>query len=299
MKARILWLLVALLPSLAFAAEQTYATPEEAVAALVAAVKAHDKKQIQAVLGTSDQSIESGDAVADKAAAERFAASYDEKHALSRDGDTARLTLGKDDFPFAFPLVKKGERWRFDTAAGRNELLARRIGQNELSAINVLEAIADAQREYASEDRDGDGVLAYARKFMSSAGKHDGLYWPTRQGEAPSPLGPLVVQAAGEGYRSSKSGPTAYHGYHYRMLKGQAQTADTPAFDYVVRGRAIGGFGVVAYPAKYGSSGIMTFIVNHDGKVYEADLGPKTTERAIAMQRFDPGKGWSAVTVGK
>ena len=299
MKAKFLWLLVALLPSWALAADQTYATPEEAVAALAAAVAAHDKKQIQAVLGTSDQSIESGDPVADKAAAERFSASYAEKHALSIEGDTAKLTLGKDDFPFAFPLVKKGDRWRFDTTAGRNELLARRIGQNELSAINVLEAIADAQRDYASEDRDGDGVLAYARKFMSSPGKHDGLYWPTKEGEAPSPLGPLVVQAAGEGYRASKAGPAAYHGYHYRMLKGQAQTADAPAFDYVVRGRAIGGFGVVAYPAKYGSSGIMTFIVNHDGKVYEADLGPKTTERATAMQRFDPAKGWSPVAVGK
>ena len=299
MKAKILWLLMALLPSWALAAEQTYATPEEAVASLVAAVKAHDKKQIQAVLGTSDQSIESGDAVADKAAGERFAAAYAEKHVLLRDGDTAKLTLGNDAFPFAFPLVKKGERWRFDTAAGRTELVARRIGQNELNAINVLQAIADAQRDYASADRDGDGVLAYARKFMSSPGKRDGLYWATKAGEAPSPLGPLVVQASGEGYKASKSGPTAYHGYYYRMLKGQAQTADMAAFDYVVHGRAIGGFGVVAYPAKYGSSGIMSFIVNQDGKVYEADLGPKTTERATAMQRFDPGKGWSAVSVTK
>jgi len=134
---------------------------------------------------------------------------------------------------------------------------------------------------------------------MSSPGKRDGLYWATKAGEAPSPLGPLVVQASGEGYKASKSGPTAYHGYYYRMLKGQAQTADMAAFDYVVHGRAIGGFGVVAYPAKYGSSGIMSFIVNQDGKVYEADLGPKTTERATAMQRFDPGKGWSAVSVTK
>jgi hypothetical protein len=295
MKAKILVLLIALLPAWAFAAEQTYATPEEAVAALVAAVKAHDKKQIQAVLGTSDQSIESGDPVADKAAGERFAASFAEKHALVTDGDAVKLTLGNDDFPFAFPLVKKGDRWRFDTMAGRNELLARRIGQNELYAINVLQAVADAQRDYASEDRDGDGVVAYARKFMSSPGKRDGLYWPTKAGEPASPLGPLIVQAAAEGYKASKSGPTAYHGYYYRMLKGQAKTADTPAFDYVVHGRAIGGFGVIAYPAKYGSSGIMSFMINQDGKVFEADLGPKTAERAGAMQRFDPGKGWSAV----
>ncbi len=156
----------------------------------MAAVKAHDKKQIQAVLGTSDQSIESGDAVADKAAARALRRRRTRKSTRSsRDGDTAKLTLGNDDFPFAFPLVKNGERWRFDTAAGRTELLARRIGENELNAINVLQAIVDAQRDYASADRDGDGVLAYARKFMSSPGKRDGLYWPTKAGEAPSPLG--------------------------------------------------------------------------------------------------------------
>ena len=296
MKAKILWLLVALLPSWAFAADQTYSTPEEAIDALVAAVKAHDKKQIQAVLGTSDQSIESGDPVADRAAAERFAASYAEKHALVRDGDTAKLTLGNNDFPFAFPLVKKGDRWRFDTVAGRSELLARRIGENELYAINVVQAIADAQRDYASEDRDGDGVLTYARKFVSSQGKRDGLYWPTKAGEPPSPLGPLVAQAAGEGYKASKSGPTAYRGYYYRMLTGQAKTADSPKVDYVVRGRAIAGFAVVAYPAKYGSSGIMTFIVNQDGNVYQSDLGPGTQAKASAMSKFDPTTGWSRVT---
>ena len=158
----------------------------------------------------------------------------------------------------------------------------------------MLQAIVDAQRDYTSEDRDGDGVLAYARKFVSSPGKHDGLYWPTKAGEPQSPLGELVARASGEGYRSDKkSGPTPFHGYYYRMLKGQAASAGSPAFDYVVHGRAIGGFAMIAYPARYGSSGIMTFMVNQDGKVLQTDLGPDTQAKASAMQRFDPGKGWS------
>ena len=223
-----------------------------------------------------------------------FVAAYDAKHAIARDGDVAKLTIGSDDFPFAFPLVKTGDRWRFDTAAGIEELNARRIGENELSTIKVLQAIVDAQRDYASEDRDGDGVLAYARKIMSSPGKHDGLYWPTKAGEPQSPLGELVARASGEGYRADKKGgPTPFHGYYYRMLKGQAASAGSPAFDYVVHGRAIGGFAVIAYPAKYGSSGIMTFMVNQDGKVLQKDLGPDTQAKANAIQRFDPDKGWS------
>jgi len=179
-------------------------------------------------------------------------------------------------------------------AAGRDELLARRIGQNELDVIKVLQAIVDAQNEYASEDRNGDGVLSYAQKFASASGKHDGLYWPVNAGEPPSPLGALVARAAGQGYAKSE-GPTPFHGYYYRMLKGQGKNAASGAFDYVVRGRAIGGFAVVAYPARYANSGIMTFIINQDGKVYEADLGRETQAKASAMQLFDPGKGWSEV----
>ena len=296
MKSRRNWLavgLVLLLPVGAFAADKTFATPEDAVSALVAAVKAQDRKAIQAVLGTSDASIESGDPVADKASGQRFVESYDAKHAVVRDGDIAKLLVGANDFPFAFPIVKAGDRWRFDTAAGKTELLARRIGANELYAIKVIQAIADAQRDYASEDRDGDGVLTYAQKFLSSAGKRDGLYWKTKEGEPASPLGPLVADASSQGYKTNKSGPTPYHGYLYRMLKGQAAATGSPAFDYVVHGRAIGGFAVVAYPAKYGSSGIMTFQINQDGKVYQADLGPKTESKAGAMTRFDVGTGWS------
>jgi hypothetical protein len=277
-------------------AQQTFASPEDAAAALVQAVKAHKRADILSVLGNAAEWISSGDATADRAAGDRFVAAYETKHAVQRDGDKAKLTVGNDDYPFAFPLVTSGERWRFDTAAGKDELLARRIGQNELDAIKVLQAIVDAQREYASADRNGDGVLAYAQKFASSPGKRDGLYWPTKAGEPTSPLGALVVRASGEGYKKQEKGPTPFHGYYYRLLKGQGSNAAGGAFDYVVKGRAIGGYAVIAYPAKYGNSGIMTFMVNQDGKVYQADLGPNTQAQASKLQRFDPGKGWNPVS---
>ena len=273
--------------------QKTFASPEDAASALAQAVKAHDRAAMLAVLGNAGDWISSGDAVADSASKDRFVAAYEAKHAITRDGDTARLTIGDDDFPFAFPIVKSGERWRFDTAAGKEELLARRVGQNELDTIKVLQAIVDAQREYASEDRNGDGVLAYSQKFASSSGKRDGLYWPVKAGEPPSPLGELVARAASEGYHNKGKNPVPFHGYYYRLLKGQGKDAESGALDFVVHGRAIGGFAVVAWPAKYGNSGIMTFIVNQDGKVYQADLGPETPSRAGKIQRFDPGKGWA------
>ena len=276
--------------------QQTFATLDEAASALVAAVKAGGKNAAVAILGPgSDAWIGSGDPVADRAARDGFVAAFEQKHAFVADGDAhAKLTIGNDDWPFAFPLVKDGGRWRFDTAAGKEEMLARRIGRNELDVINVLLAIVDAQRDYASADRDGNGVREYARKFASGPGKHDGLYWPAKAGEPDSPLGPLVVRAAGEGYTKQK-GPAPYHGYHFRMLKGQGPHAAGGALDYVVRGRMIGGFAAIAYPAKYGSSGIMTFIVNHDGAVFQRDLGPQTASKAAAITRFDPGPGWAPV----
>jgi len=276
-------------------AQKTFATPDSAVDALVQAVRAHDRAAVLAVLGNAGDWISSGDKVADRATGERFVAAYDAKHAIKVDGDTAHLTLGDDDYPFGFPLVKNGERWRFDTAAGKDELLARRIGQNELDAINVMQAIVDAQRDYASQDRDGDGVLDYAQKFASSPGKHDGLYWPAKAGEPMSPLGLLVATAAGEGYGKKEAGPRPYRGYYYRLLKGQGKNAESGALDYVAQGRARFGFAAVAWPARYGNSGIMTFIVNQDGKVYQRDLGAATAEKARAMQRFDPEPGWTPV----
>jgi hypothetical protein len=276
--------------------QKSFTTPDDAVNVLVQAVKTGSRSATLAALGDAGEWLSSREAAADRATVKRFVSAYEEKHAIVRDGDKARLMIGRDEFPFAFPLVKSGERWRFDTASGKEELLARRIGANELSAIKVLQAIVDAESEYASEDRDGDGVLAYAQRFASRPGKRDGLYWRGKTGEPQSPLGALVAQAASEGYKQGDGPRTPYHGYFYRMLKGQGKSAESGAFDYVVRGRGIAGFGVVAYPAKYGNSGIMTFIVNQDGKIYQTDLGPGTKARAEGMQRFDPGEGWSAVS---
>jgi hypothetical protein len=286
----------------AFAAgtQRDFASPEEATQALVQAVKAHDRAATLALLGKDASSwISSGDAAADRAAVDRFIAAYDAKHHLAQQDGKATLTLGADDFPFAFPLVRKGGRWHFDTAAGKLEMLARRIGENELSTIKVLQAIVDAQLDYASADRDGDGVLAYARKFLSSPGKHDGLYWPVEAGQPPSPAGELLAEASSEGFKGKTGKPEPYHGYYYRPLERQGKHATSGALDYVAGGRAIGGFAVVAYPAKYGNSGIMTFIVNQDGKIYQADLGPNTQAKALNMKAFDPGQGWTPADAGK
>ena len=292
------FLLAALLTAAVRAApapQQTFASPDDAAGALVQAVKARDRAATYAVLGNVADWISSGDAVADRAAAEQFVADYETKHAIARDGDKATLTIGNDDFPFAFPLVKSGDAWHFDSAAGKDELLNRRVGGNELDAVRVLQAIADAEQDYASEPRKSDGVAQYATKFASSPGKRDGLYWPTKASDPPSPLGALLADAAGEGYKKGEKSPTPYHGYLYRMLKGQGRNAESGAFDYVLQGREIAGFAVVAYPAKYGNSGIMTFIINQDRKVYQADLGPNTRETASRMPRFDPGPGWTEV----
>ena len=284
-----------------FAAEQTFASPQEAADALVQTVKANDRKAMLAILGgDTEKWISSGDKVADQELAQRFVAAYEQKHILSPDGDKrATLLIGENEHPFAFPLVKTGERWHFDSAAGKDEVLARRIGENELSVINVMLAIVDAQRDYASEDHSKDGVREYARRFASTAGKKDGLYWPTSAGEPPSPLGALVKTAASEGYKKSNDKndqPQPYHGYYFRMLLKQGPNAKGGAMDYVVRKHMIGGFAAVAYPASYGNSGVMTFIVNHDGVVYQKDLGPKTAETARAMTRFDPAPGWTVVS---
>jgi len=299
--ARTALLVIALTPLAALgaaAAQRTFASPEDAATALVQAVKAHDRAAILAVMGRgSEETLTSGDAAADRAAGDRFVAAYEAKHAFERDGDAkATLTLGPDDWPFAFPLVKTGDQWHFDTDAGKQEILARRVGDNELSAINVMLAIVDAQRDYASADHNKNGVREYARRFASTPGKKDGLYWKTADGEAPSPLGPLAARASREGYQKNDT-PQPYHGYYYRILTAQGSNAKGGALDYVVRGYMMGGFGVIAWPAKYGNSGVMTFIVNHDGVVYQKDLGPDTAKLAAAMTRFDPGPGWTAADI--
>ena len=275
--------------------QTTFASPEEAAAALAASLRTPDRAATLAILGKEAASfVTSGDAVADRAMVARFLASYEARNVIEVQGDRATLVIGAEQFPFSFPIVKVGERWRFDTAAGREELLARRIGENELHAIEVLRAIVDAQLDYASEDRNGNGTLEYAQQLASTPGKRNGLYWQAKAGEPPSPLGALVASATTEGYAQQKK-PQPFHGYFYKLLRGQGADALTGPLDYVVRGRAIGGFAVVAWPAKYGNSGVMTFMVNHDGTVYEKNLGPDTQAAASSMKRFNPGKGWTRV----
>ena len=279
--------------------QRSFASPELAVEALLQAVQAQDAAALVAVLGPAREWLFSGDRVADRAAAKRFADRYKAKHRIAAEGDKATLLLDEDDYPFAFPLVRTGSEWRFDTDAGKETLLARRIGGNELSAIEVLRAIVDAQIDYASADRNGNGVLEYARKFQSTPGKRDGLYWKAKAGEPESPLGPLISHASAQGYTKAKEGPTPYHGYLFRLLDGQGKPGSADAIDYVVRGRAIGGFAVVAYPAKYGNTGIMTFVVNHDGVVHQADLGPQTGAIAAKMRRMELGSAWTKVEAKK
>ena len=275
---------------------QSFTSPELAIDALVSSIRTGATGGVLKVLGPEAQRIvSSGDPTADQAARERFLAAYDEGHQMTQEGDNrAVLIIGKDDFPFPIPLVREGSAWHFDAQAGEEEILNRRIGKNELHAIEVMRAYVDAQREYAEVDRDGHGVQ-YARKLVSSDGKKDGLSWPAAEGEPESPFGPLVAQARAEGYAARSGRPEPYHGYLFKILTAQGKDAAGGAMDYVVAGRMIGGFGLVAAPAEYGNSGVMTLIVNHDGIVFQKDLGPETSRIAAEMTVFNPDSGWIKV----
>ena len=273
-------------------AQQSFNSPDDAAAALASAVKSGTRPDLLKVLGTGGEDIiDSGDEVADKAAREKFLAAYDAKHAVKVDGKKASLILGADDFPFPIPLVHAKAGWEFDTDQGRREILYRRIGRNELDAIQTSLAFVDAENEYADKDR-GDGVGVYAQRIVSSPGKKDGLYWPSDNND--SPLGQLAADASAEGYKAG-SEPQPYHGYYYRILTRQGASAPGGALNYVVKGKLIGGFALVAYPADYGNSGVMTFIVSHSGTIYQKDLGEDTEARARSMTSFDPDKSWKKV----
>jgi hypothetical protein len=277
--------------------QETFKSPEEAVQALVTAAKADDGSKLLAIFGPgSEDLVFSGDQVADKNALRKFAGEYEVKHALEEQGPGKMvLHVGNDDWPLPVPIVKKGQSWVFDTPAGKEEILNRRIGRNELATIDVLRAYPAAQREYASEDRDRNGEMEFAQKIVSTPGKHDGLYWPAKPGEEESPFGPLIAAATRQGYTRKEGQRTPFKGYFYRILKGQGKDAAGGAYNYVVNGKMVLGYALVAYPAKYGSSGIMTFIVNQDGNVYQKDLAKDTDKLAGAMTIFDPDKTWKKV----
>lgn len=276
----------------------TFASPEEAVKAMVEALNSNDLKALEAIFGPSRRDLlTTGDPVVDQSGRERFLKLYGEKNRLEQTDDKVVLSVGNEDWPFPIPMVKKDALWHFDTQEGSEEILARRIGRNELDAIQVCLAYVDAQREYAFKDRDADGLLQYAQKFRSDAGLQNGLYWDVKEGEEPSPLGPQVAAAQEEGFmgKPTDAKPAPYHGYYYRILKGQGNDAPGGAYDYLAKGEMIGGFALVAYPAAYASSGVMTFMVNHDGAVYQKDLGRNTEKAAQAMTLFNPDDTWEKV----
>jgi len=279
--------------------QETFPSPDEAVKALVDALNAVDANALSAIFGPGNKDVIcSGDPAADKTERERFINLYTQKSKLEEaDANKVILYVGNEEWPFAIPIVKKDGAWRFDTDEGREEIFARRIGRNELSVIQICLAYVDAQREYALRDRDSDALLAYAQKFVSDSGKKDGLYWKAKEGDEQSPLGPLVAAAQEQGYTGKQSGnqPVPYHGYYYRILKAQGKNALGGSYDYVIKGKMIGGFALVAYPARYGSSGIMAFIVNHDGVVYQKDLGENSKKDALAMKLFNPDSTWEKV----
>jgi Protein of unknown function (DUF2950) len=279
---------------------QTFGSPEAAVDALVAAFRSHDHARLLEVLGPEGEEIvSSGDSVIDRHDADTFLAAYDLSHDIRvEDEDRATLLVGKNDWPLPIPIVRDDGSWWFDTAEGKEEILARRIGRNELAAILVCRAIVDAQHEFAESTPRQDGAQpAYAQKFLSDSGKHDGLYWETRDGEPESPLGALVAEASARGYETptEASQGRPFHGYHYRMLTAQGSDAPGGARSYLEGGRMTKGFGVVAWPSAYENSGIMTFITCHDGIVYQKDLGEETPKVARDMKSFDPGDGWEIV----
>ncbi|HZF14305.1 MAG TPA: DUF2950 domain-containing protein [Steroidobacteraceae bacterium] len=273
---------------------KAFSTPEKAVEALVGALRKYNPKTLLAIFGKGSEALyQSVDPVADEANRKGFLELYDAKHELVPGADESMVvTVGTDPWPMPIPLVKTKQGWAFDTAAGMDEILDRRIGRNELSTIQACLTIVDAEREYYAHDRDGDGILEYAQAFRSVVGRHNGLFWPAEEGEPESPLGELVAQAAAEGYEAPIA---AFHGYHYKLLTAQGPAAKGGAYSYLAGDNQIGGFAVIAYPAAYGELGIMSFIVNQEGVVYQRDLGAETEAQASKITTFDPVEGWTPV----
>jgi Protein of unknown function (DUF2950) len=275
--------------------QESFATPQQAVDALVSAARTGRTTLLARILGPDGAAlIRSGDPVADRNARRHFIAAYDRKHGIERRSAVeAVLTVGAENWPLPIPLVRAVSGWRFDTAAGRQEILDRRIGRNELAVIQACRAYVQAQREYAALAPHARAGGEYAQHFMSRSGRHDGLYWPVRSGERQSPLGPLVAQARARGYAPGSGKPHAYYGYRFRILTAQGAHAPGGARNYLTHGRMTGGFALLAYPAEYGDSGIMTFIVDQDGIVFGKNLGPATAGIAAGIEQYDPEASWS------
>ena len=280
------------------AGQPTFNSPEEAVTAFVNALQGGDRAELARLLGPGvDDLLSSGDAVADKADRNWFLKAYAAKHSIDADGaDKMTLSVGEDSWPMPIPIVRTNGRWMLDGDAGADEIVYRRVGRNELDAIDVVRGFVSAQQEYASQGRDGDPAGIYALKLISDEGMHNGLYWPTTGDEPPSPVGPFVAAAAGEGYRKAEGGArTPYHGYYYRLLYKQGANASGGAKEYFKDGLLTQGFALVAWPADYGASGVQTFIVNQDGVVFQKDLGEDTATAVDAIDSFDPDSSWTAI----
>jgi len=288
--------LLAIVPVNAAETGKTFATPEAAVAALASAVQTTNRAELHAIFGPAAEELVNPDAVQAANEFTTFAAALGETNRLVRESETRRvLELGSDHWPFPVPIVQREGGWMFDTAAGTEEVLNRRIGGNELETLKVVRTYVQAQREYASRDRDGDEVLEYAQNFLSTPGNRGGLYWSPEPDGDLSPLGPLMAAAQAEGYRKStgeKSGPKPFHGYLFKLLTRQGKHAPGGKHAYVINGNMIAGFALVAWPAEYGETGIMTFVVNQQGRVYQKNLGPNTAKTAAAMKAYDPDKTW-------
>lgn len=287
-------------------AQPTFASPEEALQALAQAAKTANPKDVSKLFGPEGKQLLSGDRVQDTEQLQRFSANLDASAQLEKNGDNYTILVGENHWPFPIPLVSRADRWIFDTKAGLQEVLNRRIGQDELAAIATCRAYAVAQWEYYTESGgDTQGLAVYAQKFMSTPGHHDGLFWDTAEGEKPSPLGMLVAEAREEGYgpsnRPARAGgsaprrPRPFHGYIFKILTAQGPSAPGGKFSYIINGNMIAGYALVAYPAKWGNSGVMTFIINQQGRVYEENLGPNTGKLGAAMTEYDPDPTWKMV----
>lgn len=284
-------------------AAQSFQTPDDAAKALLEAARSDDRNTLITVFGSRHADLlSSGDEVEDKNNRANFVTLAQEKMAVETIGEgKAILRVGDTDWPFPIPMVKTGDGWRFDAEEGRQEILNRRIGRNELSTLGVMRGYVEAQFDYANADRDGDGVSEYAQKLRSEPGKFDGLFWEGAESLPKSPLGPLVAEARAVGYKigGATEKPSPYHGYYYQILTRQGGAAPGGRYDYIINGNMIAGFGLVAFPAEYGSTGIMTFIVNHQGRIFQKDLGLKTAELAATMKEYNPDSTWELVEAKK